>query len=189
VPSMRSAERSELTPTPAAADRPPRPTRSQLVLDDPAGHAPHARLAGLGLELPDVSPPKGAYVPIVRTGNLVYISGQIPMVDGELLAHGKVGGDVTTERANELSRRCALAALAAIDAAAGLENVVQVVKLTGFVASAPGYADQAAVINGASDLFVAVFGDAGRHARTSIGVSELPLGSPVEIDVIVEVRG
>jgi enamine deaminase RidA (YjgF/YER057c/UK114 family) len=109
------------------------------------------------------------------------------MADGELIATGKVGADITPERANELSQRCALAALAAIDALVGLANVVRVVKVVGFVASAEGFTGQPAVVDGASDLFVAVFGDAGRHARSAIGVPELPLGSPVEVEVIVEV--
>jgi enamine deaminase RidA (YjgF/YER057c/UK114 family) len=149
--------------------------------------SPHARLAELGLQLPGVSPPGGAYLPAVRGGNLVYVSGQVPMTDGELVAPGKVGTDITPERANELSRQCALAALAAIDAVAGLDNVVRVVKVVGYVASAEGFTGQPGVVNGASDLFVAVFGDAGRHARTAVGVAELPLGSPVEVEVIVEV--
>ena len=140
---------------------------------------PRARLAELGLQLPGVSPPKGGYIPAVRSGNLVYVSGQVPMTNGELIATGKVGADITPEQANELSQRCALAALAAIDAVAGLDNVVRVVKVVGFVASAEGFTGQPGVINGASELFVAVFGDAG--------VAELPLGSPVEVEVIVEV--
>lgn len=147
----------------------------------------HARLAELGLQLPGVSPPKGSYIPAVRSGNHVYVSGQVPMADGELIATGKVGADVTPERANELSQRCALAALAAIDAVVGLDKVVRVVKVVGFVASAEGFIGQPGVVNGASDLFVAVFDDAGRHARSAVGVAELPLGSPVEVEVIVEV--
>jgi enamine deaminase RidA (YjgF/YER057c/UK114 family) len=157
------------------------------LIGETAGTGRRAVLASLGLQLPGVSPPKGAYIPAVRTGNLVYVSGQVPMVDGELIAMGKVGADISTEYARELSQRCALAALAAIDDLAGLDNVTRVVKVVGFVASAPGYAEQPTVVNGASDLFVAVFGDAGRHARSSIGVAELPLGSPVEIEVVVEV--
>jgi enamine deaminase RidA (YjgF/YER057c/UK114 family) len=148
---------------------------------------PHARLAELGLQLPGVSPPGGAYTPALRSGNQVYVSGQVPMADGELIATGKVGADITPERANELSQRCALAALAAIDALVGLANVVRVVKVVGFVVSAEGFTGQPGVIDGASDLFVAVFGDAGRHARSAVGVAELPLGSPVEVEVIVEV--
>jgi enamine deaminase RidA (YjgF/YER057c/UK114 family) len=109
------------------------------------------------------------------------------MVDGQLVTTGKVGVDVTPEEASKLCQRCALAALAAIDSVAGLENVVRVVKVSGFVASAAGFTSQPGVLDGASELFVAVFGEAGRHARTTIGVPELPLGSPVEVEVIVEV--
>lgn len=149
--------------------------------------SPLARIIKLGLQLPDVSPPKGAYIPAVRSGNLIFVSGQVPMMNGELIAAGKVGDGVTAERANGLSRQCALAALAAIDQLVGLDKVERVVKVVGFVASAAGFDGQAGVVNGASDLFVAVFGDAGRHARSSIGVAELPLGAPVEIEVIVQV--
>lgn len=151
------------------------------------GVDPHARLAELGLQLPAVSPPGGGYVPAVRQGNLVYVSGQVPMVDGKLVATGKVGGDVTPEVARRLCERCALGALAAIETVVGLEKVVRVVKVSGYVASAGGFASQPGVLDGASELFVAVFGEAGRHARTTVGVTELPLGSPVEVEVIVEV--
>jgi enamine deaminase RidA (YjgF/YER057c/UK114 family) len=147
----------------------------------------HARLTELGLKLPEVSPPGGAYTPAVRTGNLVYTAGQVPMIDGKLIVAGKVGAEISPERARELSQRCALAALAAINAAVGLNSVTRVVKVVGFVASAAGFGGQPGVIDGASDLFVSVFGDAGRHARSAIGVAELPLGSPVEVVVIVEV--
>jgi enamine deaminase RidA (YjgF/YER057c/UK114 family) len=150
---------------------------------------PRARIAELGLELPKASPPGGMYVPAVRTGNLVYVAGQVPMIDGKIAAIGKVGAEVTTEEAYRLCQHCALAALAAIDQIAGLENVTQIVKVSGFVASAPGFTDQPAVVNGASELFVAVFGAAGQHARTSIGVPELPLGAPVEVEVVAEVSG
>jgi enamine deaminase RidA (YjgF/YER057c/UK114 family) len=110
------------------------------------------------------------------------------MVDGELITTGKVGAGVSAEQANELSRSCALAALAAVDAVAGLEKVVRVVKVVGYVSSARDFTGQSGVVDGASDLFVAVFGDAGRHARTAVGMPELPLGAPVEIEVVVEVR-
>jgi enamine deaminase RidA (YjgF/YER057c/UK114 family) len=148
---------------------------------------PYARLAELGLALPEVVPPVAAYVPAVQTGSLVYVSGQLPLVDGKLLATGKVGDGVSPEQAIDLARRCALNALAAIDALVGLEKVVKVVKLTGFVASATGFTGQPSVINGASELFGAVFGEAGRHARSAIGVAELPLDAPVEVEAIVEV--
>ena len=148
---------------------------------------PYARLAELGLELPEIVPPLAAYVPAVQSGNLVYVSGQLPIHLGQLLATGKVGAEVTAEQGKELAGRCGLNALAAIDMLVGLENVVKIVKVTGFVASAAGFTGQPAVINGASELFGAVFGEAGRHARSAVGVAELPLGAPVEIEVIAEV--
>jgi enamine deaminase RidA (YjgF/YER057c/UK114 family) len=148
---------------------------------------PAARLAELGLELPKPVAPLGAYVPAVRSGQHVYVSGQLPLVDGELQTTGKVGAEVSPEDARELAARCALNALAAIDALVGLDNVVKVVKVTGFVASAEGFTGQPGVLNGASDLFGALFGEAGRHARSAVGVAELPLGAPVEVEVVVEV--
>jgi enamine deaminase RidA (YjgF/YER057c/UK114 family) len=144
-------------------------------------------LAELGLELPEVVPPVASYVPAVQSGQHVYVSGQLPMAEGKLLATGKVGAGVSADQAKQLAERCALNALAAIDSLVGLENVVKIVKLTGFVASAPGFTGQPGVINGASDLFGAVFGEAGRHARSAVGVAELPLDAPVEVEVIVEV--
>ncbi|WP_229404872.1 RidA family protein [Micromonospora sp. NBRC 110038] len=151
------------------------------------GNGPHAKLAELGLTLPEVVPPVASYVPAVQSGQHVFVSGQLPMADGKLLATGKVGAGVSAEQAKDLAQRCALNGLAAIDALVGLENVVKVVKVTGFVASAPGFTGQPGVINGASDLFGAVFGEAGRHARSAVGVSELPLDAPVEVELIVEV--
>jgi enamine deaminase RidA (YjgF/YER057c/UK114 family) len=148
----------------------------------------YARLAELGLTLPQVVPPLAAYVPAVQSGNHVYVSGQVPMVDGKLPYTGKVGAEVTAEQGAELARACALNALAAIDALVGLGRIVKIVKLTGYVASAPGFTDQPAVINGASDLFGQVLGELGRHARSAVGVAELPLGAPVEVEVIAEVE-
>jgi len=148
---------------------------------------PRARLAELGVELPTVTPPLAAYVPAVRTGNHVYVSGQVPMADGKLLATGKVGAEVTPEQAKELAARCALNGLAAVDALVGLEQVVRVVKVVGFVASAEGFTGQPAVINGASEFLGQVLGEAGKHARSAVGVAELPLGAPVEVEMIVEV--
>jgi enamine deaminase RidA (YjgF/YER057c/UK114 family) len=145
-----------------------------------------ARLADLGLSLPPVIPPVAAYLPAVRSGSHVYVSGQLPMADGALLATGKVGAEVSPERAAELAATCALNALAAVDALVGLAAVARVVKVTGFVASAPGFTGQPAVLNGASELLGRVFGEAGRHARSAVGVAELPLGAPVEVEVIVE---
>ena len=150
-------------------------------------NGPHAKLAELGLTLPEVASPLASYVPAVQSGQHVYVSGQLPMAEGKLLATGKVGAGVSAEQAKDLAQRCALNALAAIDSLVGLENVVKIVKLTGFVASAPGFTGQPGVINGASDLFGAVFGEAGRHARSAVGIAELPLDAPVEVEVIVEV--
>ncbi len=145
------------------------------------------RLAELGLTLPSVVPPVAAYVPAVRSGNYVFTSGQLPMVEGTLPAAGKVGAQVSPEQAKELARTCALNALAAIDALVGLDAVVRVVKVTGFVASMPDFTGQPGVINGASELFGEVFGDAGQHARSAVGVAVLPLDAPVEVEVVVEV--
>jgi enamine deaminase RidA (YjgF/YER057c/UK114 family) len=149
---------------------------------------PVARLAELGLALPAVAAPLGVYVPALRSGPHVYVSGQLPLVDGKLPVTGKVGAEVSEAEARELAARCALNALAAIDALVGLNTVVQVVKVTGFVASAPGFTGQPAVLNGASDLLGDVFGEAGRHVRSAVGVAELPLGAPVEVEVVVEVE-
>jgi enamine deaminase RidA (YjgF/YER057c/UK114 family) len=148
---------------------------------------PRAKLAALGLELPPVTAPLAAYVPAVRTGNHVYVSGQVPMVDGKLQLTGKVGAEVSPEQAQQLAARCALNALAAIDDLVGLEAVVRIVKVVGFVASATGFTGQPGVINGASEFLVEVFGEAGRHARSAVGVAELPLGAPVEVELIAEV--
>jgi enamine deaminase RidA (YjgF/YER057c/UK114 family) len=145
------------------------------------------RLAELGLTLPAVAAPVAAYVPAVRTGDLVYTSGQLPMVEGSLARTGKVGADVTPEEGKELARTCALNALAAIDALVGLDSVKRVVKVVGFVASADGFTGQPGVVNGASELLGAVFAEAGQHARSAVGVAELPLGAPVEVELIVEV--
>ena len=147
----------------------------------------YARLAELGLTLPEVVPPLAAYVPAVQSGNHVFVSGQLPMVDGQLAATGKVGAEVTPEQGAELARVCALNALAAVDALVGLGRLVKLVKVTGFVASAPGFTGQPAVINGASNLFGDVLGEIGRHARSSVGVAELPLGAPVEVEIIAEI--
>jgi enamine deaminase RidA (YjgF/YER057c/UK114 family) len=148
---------------------------------------PRERLAELGVNLPPVTPPVAAYIPAVRTGNHVYVSGQVPVADGKVLATGKVGGEITPDQAKDLAARCALNILAAVDDLVGLDHVVRVVKVVGFVASADGFTAQPAVINGASEFFVDVFGDAGRHARSAIGVFELPLGVPVEVEAIFEV--
>ena len=151
------------------------------------GAAIYARLQELGLTLPEVAAPLAAYVPAVQSGNYVYVSGQLPLVDGKLPVTGKVGAEVTPEQGAELARTCALNALAAIDSLVGLGRVVKIVKLTGFVASAPGFTGQPTVINGASELFGHVLGELGRHARSAVGVAELPLGASVEVEVIAEV--
>ncbi len=149
---------------------------------------PEDKLAELGLTLPEVVPPLAAYVPAVRSGNLVWVSGQVPFVDGKLPATGLVGSDVSPEEAVDLARICALNAIAAVKSVVGeLSHVVRVVKLVGFVASAPGFTGQPGVVNGASHLFGEVFGDAGRHARSAVGVATLPLGAPVEVECVVEV--
>lgn len=146
-----------------------------------------ARLGQLGLSLPQVVAPLAAYVPAVRTGNLVYTAGQLPMESGKLARAGKVGAQVSPEDGKALARICALNALAAVDALVGIDAVTRVVKVVGFVASAPGFNGQPSVINGASELLAEVFGDNGAHARSAVGVSELPLDAPVEVELIVEV--
>lgn len=145
------------------------------------------RLAELGISLPEVATPVAAYVPAVRTGNLVYTSGQLPLTDGTLVAAGKVGAEVGAEQAKTVARVCALNALAAVHALVGIDAVTRIVKVVGFVASAPGFTGQPSVVNGASELFEEIFGEAGAHARSAVGVAELPLGAPVEVELIVEV--
>jgi enamine deaminase RidA (YjgF/YER057c/UK114 family) len=149
---------------------------------------PEERLAALGLAVPEVVPPAAAYVPAVRTGSYVYTAGQLPKRDGELMHTGKVGAEVSADEANECARQCALNALAAVRSQVGdLSAVTRVVKVVGFVASAPGFTGQPEVVNGASELLGQVFGDAGQHARSAVGVAVLPLDAPVEVEMIVEV--
>ena len=145
------------------------------------------RLTELGLTLPPVATPAGVYLPVVRSGSLVFTAGQIPLVDGVLAATGKLGAEIDTERGQQLARICVLNALAAVDGLVGLDAVVRVVKVVGFVASAPGFTAQPAVLNGASALLGEVFGPAGGHARSAVGVAELPMGAPVEVELVVEV--
>jgi len=147
---------------------------------------PEERLAELGLPVPAVVPPVAAYVPAARSGAHVFTAGQLPMRDGELIATGKVGGEVTAEQAADCARQCALNALAAVDALLPLEQVGRVVKLVVYVASTPDFTGQPAVANGAADLVGAVFGEAGRHARSAVGVAALPLDAPVEVEMTVE---
>ena len=149
---------------------------------------PEERLADLGLSVPDVAKPVAAYVPALRSGNHVFTSGQLPMRDGELMMTGKVGGEVTQEEAVECGRQCALNALAAVRAEVGeLSAVKRIVKVVAFVASTPDFTGQPLVANGVSELLGEVFGEAGRHARSAVGVNVLPLDSPVEVELVVEV--
>lgn len=145
------------------------------------------RLRELGISLPQVAAPVAAYVPAIRTGNQAWTSGQIPFVNGELAATGKVGAEVSAEDAYNYARIAALNALAAVDALVGIDKVTRVLKIVGFVASAEDFGGQPAVINGASELMGEIFGDAGAHARSAVGVAELPLNSPVEVEIIVEI--
>ena len=146
-----------------------------------------ARLAALGLELPEVAIPAGAYVPAVISGNLVFTAGQIPLVEGKLMAEGRLGAEITAEAGTEIAQRCALNAIAAVKSVLGdLSRVRKVVKVVGFVASTPDFTGQPGVVNGASELLQAAFGDAGIHARSAVGVAVLPLNSPVEVELIVE---
>ncbi|GAA5030448.1 RidA family protein [Terrabacter aeriphilus] len=146
------------------------------------------RLSALGLTVPEVVPPVAAYVPVVREGDLVFTSGQLPMVDGALAATGKVGAEVDADTAKALAETCVLNAIAAIKSEVGdLDRVSRVVKVVGFVASGPGFTGQPGVINGASELLVKAFGDKGIHARSAVGVAALPLDAPVEVEVIVSV--
>ncbi|MFN0146654.1 MAG: RidA family protein [Dehalococcoidia bacterium] len=148
-----------------------------------------SRLKELGIELPPAPAPAGLYVPAVRTGDLLYISGQIPLRDGQPMARGKCGAGLTAEAAAPLARQCALQALAIVRAELGsLDQVRRVVRVGGFVASAPGFTQQPQVINGASQLLIDVFGEAGKHARAAVGMAELPLGVPVEVEFLFEVR-
>ena len=146
------------------------------------------RIADLGLTLPEVVPPLAAYVPAVRSGQHVFTAGQLPLVDGELVARGKVGGEVSAEEAQDCARQCALNALAAVKSVVGsLDDVVRIVKVTVFVSSTPDFTGQPVVANGASELLGDVFGEAGVHARSAVGVPVLPIDAPVEVELVVEV--
>jgi enamine deaminase RidA (YjgF/YER057c/UK114 family) len=148
------------------------------------------RLAELHIDLPPVPTPVASYVPVAVSGTLAYVSGQVPLAEGELLWRGKLGDELSVEEGGEASRRCALQILAALRSALGtLDRVSRIVKVSVFVASAPGFTDQPKVANGASDLLAEIFGEAGRHARAAVGVAELPLGAPVEVELIAEIRG
>lgn len=146
------------------------------------------RLAEIGLTVPVAPAPVAAYVPSVRTTSYVYTSGQLPLRDGQLIATGKVGGEVSAETAYDCARQCALNAIAAVQQQVGLDDVVRVVKATVFVASTPDFTGQPGVANGASELLATAFGEAGQHARSAVGVPVLPLDAPVEVELVVEVR-
>jgi enamine deaminase RidA (YjgF/YER057c/UK114 family) len=149
---------------------------------------PEQRLVDLGLDLPPPPRPVASYIPVSISGDLAFVSGQIPLVEGTLVARGKVGADLDLEAGVEAARMCVLQALAALRADLGsLDRVRKIVKVSVFVASAEGFTDQPKVANGASDLLVELFGDGGRHARVAVGVSELPLGSPVEVELVAEI--
>jgi enamine deaminase RidA (YjgF/YER057c/UK114 family) len=162
-----------------------------MTAPDPAAGAPrwHDRLAELGIRLPPVAAPVASYVPAVRSGNLVFTSGQLPFVDGGLRRTGKVGGSVDIEEAAADAKLCILNALAAVDGLVGLDSVVRIVRVVGYVASAEGFSGQPRVVNGASELLGKIFGPAGQHARSAVGVAELPMNSPVEVELTVELRG
>ena len=147
------------------------------------------KLSSLGLTLPVAALPVAAYVPAVKSGNLVFVAGQLPLVDGKIVKEGKVGKEVTPEEAKDMAQICALNALAAISLVADIDQIEKIVRVGGFVNGAPGFVAIPAVINGASELFIKLFGDVnGKHARTAIGVAELPLNAPVEVEVIVQLK-
>jgi len=149
-----------------------------------------AKLAELGLTLPEAALPVAAYVPAVRTGNLVFTAGQLPLVDGKIPFVGKVGSDVTPEQAKDMAQVCALNALAAISLVADIDQIEKIVRVGGFVNGIPGFVAIPAVINGASELLIKLFGEVnGKHARTAIGVAELPLNAPVEVEMVVQLKG
>jgi enamine deaminase RidA (YjgF/YER057c/UK114 family) len=145
------------------------------------------KLEEMGLSVPVASIPLAAYLPAVRTGNLIYTAGQLPIIDGQIVATGKVGRDVTTEDGKRLAEVCALNCLAAVETLVPIEKIVRVVRVVGYVNGITGFTNQPAVINGASELFVNLWGDSGKHARSAIGVAELPLDAPVEVELTVEV--
>ena len=146
-----------------------------------------AKLAEIGLLLPVATKPVAAYVPAIRTGNIIFTAGQLPLVDGKIPATGKVGNSVTVEEAKELARVCALNCLAAVETVADVNKIVKVVRVVGYVNGVAGFTSQPAVINGASELFLHIWGESGKHARSAIGVAELPLDAPVEVELTVEV--
>ena len=147
------------------------------------------KIISLGLTLPTAAAPVAAYVPAVKTGNLVFTAGQLPVVDGKLVLTGKVGSDVTPEDAKKMAEICALNALAAISLVADIDQIEKIVRVGGFVNGVPGFVAIPAVVNGASELLIKLFGDVnGKHARTAVGVAELPLNAPVEIEMVVQLK-
>ena len=188
-----SADEPSAVESAADGPDPEEPAVDEPAVDEPAAELegpPTARLAQLGITLPDAPAPVAAYVPAVRSGDLVFTSGQLPFVDGSLPLTGQVGDlavDVTPDEAAALARQCAVNALAAVAGVVDLDHVVRVVKVVAYVASAPGFGGQPQVANGASMLFEQVFGEAGRHTRSAVGVSALPMRSPVEVEVVVQV--
>ena len=146
-----------------------------------------AKLAELGLTLPVAAKPVAAYVPAIRAGNLVFTAGQLPLVNGEMAGTGKVGGEVTVEEAKKLAEICALNCLAAVETVADVNKIIKVVRVVGYVNGIAGFTTQPAVVNGASELYLHIWGEAGKHARSAVGIAELPLNAPVEIELTVEI--
>ena len=146
-----------------------------------------AKLAELGLTLPIAAKPVAAYVPAIRTGNIVFTAGQLPLVNGEMAGTGKVGAEVSVDEAKKLAQICAINCLAAVETVADVNKIVKVVRVVGYVNGIPGFVTQPAVVNGASELFLHIWGDAGKHARSAVGIAELPLNAPVEIELTVEI--
>ena len=147
-----------------------------------------SKLAELGLTLPKAAKPVAAYVPAIKTGNLVFTAGQLPLVDGKIVATGKVGGAISPEQGKELAQICALNALAAVETVASIDDIVKVVRVVGYVNGVAGFINPPVVVNGASELFLSIWGEAGKHARSAIGVADLPLDAPVEIELTVELK-
>ena len=146
-----------------------------------------AKLAELGLTLPVAAKPVAAYVPAIRTGNIVFTAGQLPLFNGEMAGTGKVGSDVSVDDAKKLAQICAINCLAAVETVADVNKIVKVVRVVGYVNGIPGFTTQPAVVNGASELFLHIWGEAGKHARSAVGIAELPLNAPVEIELTVEI--
>lgn len=147
-----------------------------------------AKLSEIGLTLPVAAKPVAAYVPAIRTGNLIFTAGQLPLVDGAMSLTGKIGEKISIDQGKELARICALNCLAAVQTVGMVNTIVKIVRVVGYVNGIPGFTSQPAVINGASELFLQIWGESGKHARSAIGVAELPLDAPVEVELTVEVR-